>query len=140
MGNSSAWFHSIGIEFLLSFEDEARWSNCDKCTCSHDIVPFESTENFVQIVKTRIPSPNEAVALVDGPGLQRIDAIVELMKFGIEGIVYHDAETIPDIDVEVIRKVAKDNNYFIRQYIGESPESLICCKRTLELDERFVEF
>lgn len=141
MGNSSTpWFHGMNLEVLLSYEDDPRWRVCNPCKNTHVIVPYEGIDEFVEKVGTTIPDLQKTVCLVDGPGPQRIDVLVALIRLGAPGVVFHDAETLTSEEVARIKDVEKETGYFIRQHIGMNPETLLCSKTVLELGSDFVEF
>lgn len=140
MGRSSTpWFHGKEIEVLLSFEDDKKWQTCMQCKNSHVITDYRHSNHFIEQIQEKIPDVSSCICLIDGPGNQRVDAVMSAMQLGIPGIVYHDAETLVSDEIDAIRKMAKDLGYETKQYVAENPETIICFKVPLDLGSSFVE-
>jgi hypothetical protein len=136
--SSTQWLHKKNLQVLLSYEDNGNWRTCNPCSNTHVIVAYEGIDKFVELVKATIPDLQRTICLVDGPGAQRVDMFVALIRLGAPAIAFHDAETLVPEDLARIKEVEKESGYFIRQHMGTSPETIICSKEPLELGSEFV--
>ena len=138
---STPYFHSVStLTYLLSYENEARWSHCPTCDASdgggliHQILPWTTPDEFVASVRS-LPMKLESQVLgfVDGPGPERIPALRELSRLRVSALIYHDAETLTLAEREEIQACVPE--YSIFQYIGENPETLVCLRNNIEIPD-----
>lgn len=147
MGNSSTpFFHSISaVKTIVSFENNVKWQTCSICSLhsdlkTHVIEPFDN-EKLLQRLNTF--DVTKTLALVDGVGDERLQALKTLQEQNVAFIVEHDAETLSLDNVLTRNVMSVKNEYAAIQYISENPESVLYIKNSQGFsydNQKFVVF
>lgn len=125
---STPFFHKHNhVKRIISFEDDPSWKHCQTCnqhglTQEHTIINF-SLENLKSV--TGDIEPSTTLVLVDGPHIQRIQAIKFLLPLGVFAIIEHDAESLPIDEFNDRTRTAGELGYFVYQYVDLNPETLL---------------
>ena len=138
--HSTSWFHSLGLQKIISVENDPRWRICNNCAGNHEIFGYETIDQFREKIVNENVNYKSTIALVDGPGPERIDVFLTLLSLGVKGIVMHDAEVITPEEIEQIRISVAFAGYFVWQHITENPETLVCYDEDLKLSDGYIEF
>ena len=131
MGNSStALFHNLNVQNLLSFEDVDRWKKCPiSCNGSHIIKTWSLDQ-----LQTFIRTYENILGFVDGISDQRIPTLECMLQNGLHEVIEHDAESWNNSELSQRIELCKKFGYHLYQYILENPETALYSKTELKLE------
>lgn len=135
--SSTGYLHGLVPQTLLSFENVPVWQHCRHCDenmppeMTHRIVEFIE-ETFTHEIKAAAADPGMTLALIDGPGVERMKVTAACMRLNVQWIVEHDAETFEAEELKARQDEAQTHGYAAYQYTGVQPESVLYMKEPAE--------
>lgn len=133
--SSTPFFHTLNLNTLLSFENEPRWQICRSCTqdksFNHIIVTYDNDDAVLALLQQHI-TPATTIALLDGPGPERIALLKIAQIINVPYIVEHDSETHVTQEIQSRSELCKTHEYSALYYVGMNPETIVYVKNGYE--------